>query len=373
MKTIGIVLILLVTTLALPLGNSFAVPISSPPTNLVAQSISSTQINLSWSAPINVTQNLVSGYRIEQDASCDGSFATLVANNTLTTYSNIGLNAGTCYAYRVLALNPEGVSAPSNVDFDVTFTVPNAPTGLTVTASSATSLKLSWVTPADNGGANITGYQIQRNGTILVSNTGNAKIAYVDTGLKPLTSQTYRVAAWNSVGLGVFSANMTAKTLNQTGTTSTDKPNLGQAVSDFVHKRNELLKKQREETLRLIQQCHDKAFNATGTARKQIKEDCREMMNELKDKYKEIRRQLQKEFKIFREDTKSLLKEAKKSELVTKKDIKIIERELKNFEKDSKKESKELRKDIKELRKDLKKEQKQNKKDHNKDKHDDDD
>lgn len=373
MKTTGIVLILLVATLAAPLGNSFAVPISSPPTNLVAQSVSSTQINLSWNAPVNATQNAVSGYRIEQDISCDGDFATLVANNTSTTYANTGLNAGTCYAYRVLALNSEGASAPSNSDFDVTFTTPSAPTGLTVTTSSATSLKLSWNAPTNNGGANITGYQIQRNGTVLVSNTADANLAYTDTGLKPLTTQTYRVAAWNSVGLGPFSANVTVKTSNQTGTTPIDKENLGKAVSDFVHKRNELLKKQREETLKIIQECREKSVNATGTTRKQIMDDCRELMKNLKDKYRDTRKQLQEEFKTFRENTKSILKEAKKSGIISKGDIKEVKREIKGFEKDSKKETKELKRDIKDLRKDLKRELKENKKEQKKNKHSDDD
>ena len=302
MKTTGIVLILLVATLALPLGNSFAVPISNPPTNLVAQTISSTQINLSWNAPVNSTQNEVNGYKIEQDASCDGSFVTLVTNNTSTIYSNTGLSAGTCYAYRVLALNSAGASIPSNVDFDVTLATSSTPIGLTVTAASATSLKLTWGTPANNGGANITGYQIQRNGTVLVSNTGNTKLVYIDTELKSLHSETYRIAAWNIVGLGPFSANVTAKTLNQTST-SIDKGNLGQAVSDFVQKRNELLKKQREETVQLIQQCHDKTTNSTGTTKKQTMEDCRKMMHELKDKYKEARNQFKEDFKNFREKT----------------------------------------------------------------------
>ena len=371
MKSTGIILILLVATLALPLGNSFAIPISNPPTNLVAQSTSSTQINLSWNTPINATQNAVNGYKIEQDVSCDGSFIVISANTTSTTYSNTGLNAGTCYAYRVSALNSAGVSVPSNVDFDVTLAVPNAPATLSITAS-ATSLKLSWSAPTNNGGANVSGYQIQRNGTILVSNTGNTKLTYIDTGLKSLHSETYRVAAWNSVGLGSFSANVTAKTLNQTGTTPIDKGNLGQAVSDFVQKRNELLKKQREETIRLIQQCHDKTTNSTGTAKKQAMEDCRRMMHELKDKYKDARKQFKEEFKNFRENTKSLIKEAKKSDLINKEDVKDVKREFKNFEKDSKKEEKELKKDIKDLRKDLKKEDKQHKKEQKKDKHDND-
>ncbi|NDB90898.1 MAG: hypothetical protein EB166_08845, partial [Thaumarchaeota archaeon] len=162
---------------------------------------------------------------------------------------------------------------------------------------------------------------------------------------------TYRVAAWNIAGLGPFSANITAKTSNQTGI-----DNLGQAVSDFVQKRNELLKKQREEYMRIIQQCHDKTTNATGTVRKLTAEDCRRLIHELNDKYKEARKQFREEFKFFKEDTKDLFKEVKKSGLIGKDDIKSIKREFKDYENETEKESKSLKKDIKEFRKDLKKE-----------------
>ena len=279
MKTTGIVLILLVATLALPLGNSFAVPISNPPTNLTAQAVSSTQINLSWSAPVNSTQNGVSGYKIERDVGCLGTFAVLVANHTNTSYSNTNLSASKCYAYKVSALNPAGISTPSNV------------------AQAATQ---------------------------------------------------------------------SASSTNQTKPTD----NLGQKVSEFVQKRNELLKKQREDTMKLIRECQDKALNSTGTARKQIMEDCREKMHDLKDKYKDSRKQFKEEFKAFKNDAKDLLKEAKKSGLIDKRDIKEIKHEFRDFENDTKRESKELKHDIKELHKDLKEELKKEKK---KDKHDDDD
>ena len=364
MKTTGIVLILLVATLALPVGNSFAVPVSAPPTNLTAQAVSSTQINLSWMAPTNTTQNEVNGYLIEQDIGCDGTFFIISQNNTSTSYSNLGLTSGTCYAYRVSALNSAGISAPSNVDFDITHTTPNAPTGLVITAST-TSLKILWSAPSDNGGSAISGYQIQRNGTTLVSNTGNNKTAYIDIGLKSSTSQTYRIAAWNSAGLGAFSANVTAKTLSKNGT-STDNGNLGQAIADYIHKRNELFKQQREETLKIIRECSSKSVNATNIQRKQILEDCRKMMHDLQEKYKDARKQFQLDFKTFRNDTKESLK-AQKAD-IPKSDVKQINEEFKSFDKDTKKEEKNLKHDINDAKKDAKNELKQAKKENKKNK-----
>ncbi len=366
MKTTGIVLILLVATLAAPFEHIFAqtgVPL--PPTNLTVQAASSSQVNLRWTAPINATDAGVNGYTIERDVGCVGIFAVLVANTTTsaTTYSNTGLLGDFCYAYRVSALNSVGASTASNIASATTLSVPNAPAGLTVTPVSNSSLKLTWSAPSDNGGSKITGYQVQRNGTIIVANTGNNQTTYLNTGLLPLHQQTYRVAAWNSVGLGAFSANVTAKTTNQTGMPgSIDKENLGQAVSDFVHKRNELLKKQREEVFKIIRECNNKVRNTNGTDIKLVKEDCRKLMHSLKDKYAEARKQLKEEFKTFREDTKSLLKEAKKAKLIEKGDVKDIEREFKQFGNDTKREEKQLDHDVKDLKKDLKKQLKDIKK-----------
>lgn len=360
MKTAGIILILLVATLAAPLGHVFAqTAVPAPPTNLTAHVASGSQINLSWTAPVNSTTSSVNGYKIEQDVGCVGIFSVLVANTTTTNtaYSNTGLLSDFCYSYRVSALNSAGSSAPSNSASATTHGTPSVPTGLTVTQVSSNSLRLAWNAPTDNGGSSITGYQIQRNGTILVTNTATNQTTYLDAGLLPSHQQTYGVAAWNSVGLGAFSANVT-KTTNQTSPTPIGKENLGQAVSDFVHKRNELFKKQREETLKVIKECSDKIRNANATQRKQIKDDCSEMLHSIKEKYKESRKQLQEEFKTFRETTKSQLKEVKKANLIGKQDVREIKREFKSFKNDTKREEKQLKHDIKELKKEQKKKDK---------------
>ncbi len=71
------------------------------PSGLTATALTSTQINLSWTA---ATDNVaVTGYQIErcQGAGCS-NFAALTTVAT-TTYSNTGLTAGTPYSYRVRA------------------------------------------------------------------------------------------------------------------------------------------------------------------------------------------------------------------------------------------------------------------------------
>ncbi len=87
--------------------------IPAAPTNLVATTVSKSQINLSWID--NATNE--TGFRIER---CKGAtctkftqIATVGAN--ATTYANTGLAANTTYRFRVRAYNASGNSAYSNI------------------------------------------------------------------------------------------------------------------------------------------------------------------------------------------------------------------------------------------------------------------
>ena len=86
------------------------------PTNLHAKGVSTTQIDLSWSAPEYTGGAAITGYRIE--VSNDGNtFTNLVADtgSTSRTYSHTGLNSGDTRYYRVSAINSAGTSPESNV------------------------------------------------------------------------------------------------------------------------------------------------------------------------------------------------------------------------------------------------------------------
>jgi hypothetical protein len=95
-----------------PSGLTPDVTAPSAPSNLQADAVSSTRIDIAWAAS---TDNVgVTGYQIER---CQGSgcsdFAALTTV-TATSYSNTGLSAATSYSYRVratdLAGNPSGYS-----------------------------------------------------------------------------------------------------------------------------------------------------------------------------------------------------------------------------------------------------------------------
>ena len=103
---------------------------------------------------------------------------------------------------------------------------PDAPTGLTATASGGTQIDLAWTAPADNGGRVITGYQIEYSddaGTswsVLVADTQSTDTMYSDTTLSGGDTRHYRVSAINSIDTGATSTVADATTLSGPGVAS---------------------------------------------------------------------------------------------------------------------------------------------------------
>ena len=182
----------------------------NPPQSITASVYSSTQVNLSWSAPTSNGGPAVTGYKIQYMLDT-GNFTNLVLNSgtSFTAYSHTGLQVGHTYSYRIFAINSVGTSNSSNTATATTVqvtTVPGSPT-LSANPSSATSVSLSWIPPSSDGGSAITGYKIEyNNGTsqysILVANTGNTQTSYLHKGLTAGKIYTYRVTAINAIGLG---------------------------------------------------------------------------------------------------------------------------------------------------------------------------
>ncbi len=80
------------------------------PSNLTAQSVSSSQINLSWAD----NSGNETGFKIERYTN-GGSFAQIASvGPNVTQYSNTGLTRGTRYWYRVRAFNASADSLYSN-------------------------------------------------------------------------------------------------------------------------------------------------------------------------------------------------------------------------------------------------------------------
>lgn len=82
------------------------------PGNLTAAAISSTKIQLSWvDRSLNETN-----FVIQRATSASGPFTTIATTGAnVTTYTNVGLTAGTTYYYRLRTENAAGSSAYSNI------------------------------------------------------------------------------------------------------------------------------------------------------------------------------------------------------------------------------------------------------------------
>jgi chitodextrinase len=199
------------------------------PSNLAATGVSSSQINLSWTAS---TDNVgVANYLLErcQGAGCS-NFAQ-IATPTGTTYSDTGLSVLTSYSYRVRARdaanNLSGYSNTASATPPDT-TPPTAPSNLTATASSTSQINLSWTASTDN--VAVTGYWVERCqgagctnfAQLPASPTGTT---FSDTGLSASTTYVYRVRATDAASnLSVYSNTASATTQAVPDTTPPTAP-----------------------------------------------------------------------------------------------------------------------------------------------------
>ena len=77
---------------------------------LTATTITTTQINLSWTA----ASGSVTGYKLYRGTTSGGE-NTLLYNSTGTSFNDTGLTAGTSYYYTVEAVNGSLISTPSTM------------------------------------------------------------------------------------------------------------------------------------------------------------------------------------------------------------------------------------------------------------------
>lgn len=116
-------------------SNDTGYTLPTSPTSLTATAVSSSQINLSWTAP---SGNGTTGYKIERSTDGGSTWSTIKSNtgNTNTSYSDTGLAASTTYTYRVSTINGGGTSSPSNT---ASATTSAAPAGIALNNVQATS------------------------------------------------------------------------------------------------------------------------------------------------------------------------------------------------------------------------------------------
>ena len=172
---------------------------ASEPTNLASQMLSDGRVSLSWSAPVDDGGSPITSYRIEilRDAAW-----VLYASTSSTSITLPVLAKGAELTYRVIAVNRAGLSQPSSV---VTQSRDKTVPG-NVTSFSASfvgdQVVFTWRAITDNGGATISGYQLQLKKDDSWENQGNPTVEpsiSIQQGL-PGEIGIYRVVAVNEIG-----------------------------------------------------------------------------------------------------------------------------------------------------------------------------
>lgn len=189
------------------------------PTGLGAAPMSSSQINLTWTAS---TDNIgVTGYKIYRN----GSYLFTVTTTNLT---ETGLTAATTYSYYIKAVDAAGNESGQSTTVSATtltggsggsggdWTAPTTPTGLVATKNYHNEVNLIWSPSTDNVG--VVMYHVLRSQSGYWSYIGQTSSAptsnspFVDLSVTPATSYYYAVKAYDANGN--YSATSTPLFLN---------------------------------------------------------------------------------------------------------------------------------------------------------------
>ena len=181
------------------------------PTGLTASTVSSSQINLSWSAVAGAT-----GYNVYRGTTSGGENYSAPINGstplTTTSYSDTGLSASTAYYYTVDAVNSAGTSAAGNeaaantqpaiLFFNVNFsndTVGSVPatspfvTGSTDTSPTYVGSSGGYTATVESGVGGLTGHPVQ----LQTANDGASGNPALQFGMPGTSSGTVDIS-WQS-------------------------------------------------------------------------------------------------------------------------------------------------------------------------------
>jgi hypothetical protein len=186
-------------------GISEATTAPSAPSSLAAAAASATQVDLTWVD----NSNIETGYRVER---CSGVGCTNFAQIATpaadaSSYSDTSTSADTLYRYRVRAFDAGSGLYSTYSDVASATTTPNAPSGLTATATSGTQINVSWT---DNSSVESEFHVERCAGAGCAVFTDITQVAangttYTNNGLTADTSYTYQVRAHEHSG-GLYSA-----------------------------------------------------------------------------------------------------------------------------------------------------------------------
>ena len=172
-------------------GTTTTVTAPGAPTNFTAQVISTSEINLSWSASSGA-----SGYNVYE---LESGQAVLVGSlgSSATSFAVGSLSAGTTYSFEVTAFNSAGSTATNWLQATTSISTATvaAPSGVIVTATSSTVAHVSW-----NATTGATGYFVYEwNGVqaVQVASVGANSTSVDISGQSSGSTAYFYVTAYN--------------------------------------------------------------------------------------------------------------------------------------------------------------------------------
>lgn len=164
------------------------------PTGLAATTVSTSQINLVWSASAGAQS-----YNVKRATTSGGPYATVATGIPATSYNDTGLSGATTYYYVVAAVNAAGESANSAEASATTQTpqAPPAPATLSATAGDA-QVALSWAASAEATSYNAKRATVSGGPYATIGVTSSTSL--LDTAVTNGTTYHYVVSALNAYG-----------------------------------------------------------------------------------------------------------------------------------------------------------------------------
>lgn len=178
-----------------------ATPVCNAPTGLTSTTISSSSVNLGWSA----TSGAV-GYSLEYKLGSSSTWTTISGNLSTTSYALTNLFAATLYHWQIKTNCATGSSGFSSGSF-TTAAAPlcNAPSGLSVSSITSSSVNISW--SAVSGALNYTvEYKSSISSTWLVIPGGQTTTSVTLNGLNASSSYDWRVKTNCSSGTSGYAS-----------------------------------------------------------------------------------------------------------------------------------------------------------------------
>lgn len=171
--------------------------------------------------PVTTTYAVATNTSGSEWLTTSGGTSTTPVYSTSKTWTHTNLAANTSYSYYFRIADSDQSTYLALSSAVSASTVLSAPTAVTLTASGATTLGVSWTAPSGT----VSSYTVSVGDDVVADDTTTTGITGTSTTLTGLTAATtyyVKVRAVNSVGSGVYSAASSAATLQNPPATLTE-------------------------------------------------------------------------------------------------------------------------------------------------------